>query len=301
MSEPDADAALFSVSEFTTWRQTFEQDVELYARLGVKGIEVCERKLSADPNVARDQLKRVKDAGLRVTSVQPRVHALYKDGMSPDLDDPIERMSRYRRTIDLFSSVFHGENLPLVTISGGAPDYDFRAAHATARAQYRLLAEYAADRGVRIMFEPLSPVLMNVDTFICNLIEAIELIEDVNRPAGFGLMLDLWHVWREPDICRRIRELGRLIFGVHICDWPKQEPRHFGDRVLPGDGVIDLPGLLAAIDAAGYRGAYCLEIFSLDRFPDSLWQQDPASVIERGRTGFLKAWKLSRSLTTRPA
>jgi sugar phosphate isomerase/epimerase len=291
MSTPDADLPLFSVSEFTTWHQTFEQDVALYLRLGIKGIEVCERKLSTDPNIAQDQLKALRNTGLRVTSVQPRVHALYKDGMCPELDDPIERTKRYRQTIDLFASAFPGENLPLVTISGGAPDYDFRAAHATARTQYRLLADYAADHGVRIMFEPLSPVLMNVDTFICNLSEAMQLIQDVDRPKSFGLMLDVWHVWREPNICERIRDIGRLIFGVHICDWPKQEPRHFGDRVLPGDGVMDLPGLFGAIDASGYRDAYCLEIFSLDQFMDSLWKQDPTVVIERGRSGFLAAWR----------
>ena len=40
--------ALFGVSEFTTWFQTFEQDVALYTRLGVDCIEVCERKLAKD-------------------------------------------------------------------------------------------------------------------------------------------------------------------------------------------------------------------------------------------------------------
>jgi sugar phosphate isomerase/epimerase len=290
---------LFSVSEFTTWHQTFEQDIALYSQLGIKGIEICERKLSPDMAVARDQLKTVRDAGLRITSVQPRVHALYKDGMCPELDDPIERVKRYRGTIDLFSSVFPGENLPMVTITGAAPNHDFRAAHALARSQYRLLADYAADKGVRVMYEPLSPVLMNVDTFICNLTEALQLIQDVDRADSFGLMLDIWHIWREPDIYRRVSELKKVIFGVHICDWPADEPRHFGDRVLPGEGVIDLPAMLGAIDASGYRDAYCLEIFSLDHFHDSLWQQNAADVIRRGRDGFEKAW-ISRKNASSP-
>ena len=281
---------LFSVSEFTTWDQSFEQDVSLYCHLGITGIELCERKLSADLGQAREQLAMLRESGLRVTSVQPRVHALFKDSMCPDTDDPRTRMQAYRRTIDLFAESFPGQNIPLVTISGNAPSYNFRLAHQTARQLYGDLVRYAADRSVRIMFEPLHPILMNNDTFICSLDEALRLIDDVNHPA-FGLMLDVWHVWPERDIARRIRSLGRLIFGVHVCDWPLEQPRGPADRVLPGRGIIDLPALLGAIEAAGYDAAYCLEIFSAHEWPDSLWRADPAQMLEDGRQGFYKAWK----------
>ena len=280
----------FSVSQFTTWHQTHEQDVALYRELGIEGIEVCERKLSTDPGQAREQLAMVRDSGLQVTSVQPRVHALFKDFMCPDLDDPDERMGRFRQTIDLFSECFPDQNLPLVSISGAAPDLNFQAAHAVARRLYPPLADYAAVRGMRIMYEPLSPVLMNSDTITCNLWEAVQLIEDVDRP-NFGLMLDIWHIWREPHIFERVAALGPMIYGVHISDWPAGEPRHPGDRRICGEGVIDLPRMWGAIEQAGYRDAYCLEIFSIDELPDSLWQQDPGQVIERGRRGFLRTWE----------
>ena len=39
---------IFGVSQFTTNPWAFEQDIEVYARLGVQAIEVCEFKLSAD-------------------------------------------------------------------------------------------------------------------------------------------------------------------------------------------------------------------------------------------------------------
>lgn len=280
---------IFSVSQFTTWHQTFEEDVALYASLGIKGIEVCQRKLSTDAAIARKQLELIAKRGLLVTSVQPRVHALFPDGMCPNMSELPERLACYRQTIDLFSQCFPNQNLPLVAITGNPPGYNFRDAHKLARTHYRDLADYAAQRGIRIMFEPLSPVLMNVDTFICNLTEAKTLIEDVDRP-NFGLMLDIWHVWREPEICKRIMEIGTRIFGVHVCDWPRDEPRHFGDRVLPGDGVIDLSSMLRAINQSGYQGAYCLEIFSIDSLPDSLWKQDPANILVRGRKGFMAAW-----------
>lgn len=280
----------FSVSQFTTWHQTFEQDVALYKSLGVDGIEVCERKLSTDPGKAKEQLAMVRDAGLRVTSVQPRAHALFKDFMCPDVTDPVERLKRYRKTIDLFAEAFPGQSLPLVTISGNAPDMNYREAHRIARELYPPLADYAADRGLRVMYEPLSPVLMNNDTFICTFDEAMQLIHDVDRP-NFGLMLDVWHVWREPGILDRIAALRGEVFAVHLSDWPAGEPRCGGDRLICGEGVIDLRGMLRAIEQSGYRDAYCLEIFSADHLPDSLWRVDPAVVIRRSREAFVQAWE----------
>jgi len=281
----------FSVSEFTTWHQTFEQDVVLYTSLGIKGIEICERKLSTDPDEARNQLKLVHKNGLKVTSVQPRCHALFNDSMCPELHDPDERAACFRATIDLFAEAFPDECIPLVAISGNAPNHNHRLAHETARRIYPQLADYAAERGLRIMFEPLNPIIMNADAFIVSLDEAMRLIHDV-RHDHFGLMLDLWHVWQEPSIQQRIAQLdGSRIFGVHVCDWPEGGPRHIGDRVLPGEGIIDLPSLLKAIECSGYQGAYCLEIFSIDELGDSLWLQGPADVIRRGKSGFEHAWK----------
>ncbi len=281
----------FSVSEFTTWHQTFEADVALYAELGISGIEVCERKLSSDYQRAREQLQIIAQHGLKVTSVQPRCHALFADSMCPDVDDPDERAAIFRSTIDLFSEVFPGENIPLVAISGNAPNHNYRHAHETARRIYPALADYAADRGLRIMFEPLNPIIMNADAFIVSLDAAMGLINDVARD-NFGLMLDVWHIWQEPAIYERVAQIdGGRIFGVHVCDWPVGEPRHIGDRVLPGDGVIELPRLLKAIEATGYDGAYCLEIFSRDELDDSLWRQDARNVVKRGLAGFQKSWE----------
>ena len=174
-------------------------------------------------------------------------------------------------------------------IGGKAPDFNFRLAHQTARTLFPELADYAADKGVRIMFEPLSPILMNAFTFVGTLDEALRLIEDVDR-ENFGLALDVWHVWREPAVAERLAALKGLIFGVHVCDWPAGEPRDVSDRVLPGDGLIDLPALLGAIDRSGYTGAYCLEVFSNENLPGSLWREEPGEVIRKGREGFLQAW-----------
>jgi sugar phosphate isomerase/epimerase len=272
----------YSVCQYTTWHQSFEEDIEQYVRLGVHGIEVCELKLSSDAGRRHEQLALVDDAGIEVTSFQPRVPAVFHDSAFRGVHDPAERAAHFRRTIDLVAEVYPGREIPLVTITGEAPGYDFAHAHRTLREIYRGLCDYAGERGLRIAFEPLSPIYMNTDTFICTLDGALELIADVGRP-NFGLLLDCWHVWDEPMIHDRIADLGDCLFGVHVSDWRRGGPQCQADRHIPGTGVIDFTAFLAAVDRAGYAGSICLEIHSADELPDSLRRIDQNELIVRSR------------------
>jgi sugar phosphate isomerase/epimerase len=75
----------------------------------------------------------------------------------------------------------------------------------------------------------------------------------------------------------------------------REPTRSWCDRVLPGDGVADLPAILGALDAAGWDGFYDLEIFSDDgtfgnAFADSLWQMPAPELARRGREALERAW-----------
>lgn len=274
----------FGVSEFTTWPWSFEQDVENYARLGVDTIEVCEFKL--DPARAAEQLACVGDAGLTISSVQPRTHALFPDGLRPEPHSPTERAALYRETISLFGKAAPGTTL--VAITGAAPAGNYRESYAVALREYRALADCAADHGVRIALEPLNPIYMNTDTMLCSLPDAARLVAEVDRPS-FGLFVDVWHVWQDEKALEHLRACGDRIFGVHVNDWHR--PRGFADRAVIGRGEIDLPPLLRAIHQTGYRGAYTLELFSAETLPDSLWKGDLDAVITESRDGFQSAWR----------
>lgn len=273
----------FGVSQYTTWPQTFVEDIELYRKEGIDYIEICEAKLdAADPD---SQLQALKDSGMSVSSVQPRLHSLFPDFPRPEPKSPSERMKRLRRTIELFGRHFPG--VTLVTISGAAPNADYALAYQTAAQEYKEVARIAADHGVRLALEPLNPVLMNVDTFLCSLAHAGRVIESVDHPQ-FGLFLDVWHFWEETDAPALIKKYGDKIFGVHVSDW--RDPRAFADRYLPGDGIIPLVKLLKAIRQTGYSGAYTLEIFSETRLSGSLWS-DPRRTVAEGKKAFAKIWE----------
>ncbi len=277
----------FGVSEFTTWPWTFEQDVECYRRLGVDAIEICEFKL--DTARMTHQLALVKEAGLTLSSVQPRLHSLFPDAPRPEPADPAERMALFRKTIARFARCGAAETV-FVSITGAAPGGDFRVARATAVREYKALARFAADYGAKVALEPLNPILMNVDTFVCTIPDALSIVQEVAEP-NFGIWLDVWHFFQDAAAESHIAACRGKVFGVHLCDW--HTPRCFGDRVAPGDGEITplLPGLLRAISSTGYDGAYTLEIFSEEHLPDSLWRGDIAKTITRSRAAFALAWE----------
>ena len=78
-------AAKFSVSQVTTFHQTFEEDVETYRQAGVEGMGIWEFKLGEGNDA--DLLARIRDAGIKATTCIPGVLSVYPVPF-PGPDDP---------------------------------------------------------------------------------------------------------------------------------------------------------------------------------------------------------------------
>jgi sugar phosphate isomerase/epimerase len=273
----------FGVSEFTTWPWTFEEDIERYARFGVEAIEICEFKL--DQERIGEQLALIHGANLEITGVQPVVRTLFPSQSQPEPELVPDRMRRFRRTIEHFGPLAHG--VPFVTNTGIPPNGNIHEALDTAAREYRELADFAAGHGARVALEPLNASIMNVESSIWTLDQAMEVVEAVDR-SNFGICLDLWNVWQNAGIIEAIKACGDRIFAVEVSDW--RTPRSYQDRLIPGQGLIPMPALLRAIHQSGYRGAYVVEIFSGD-VADSLWERDLEQVIADSRNGLDGAWQ----------
>ena len=272
----------FGVSEFTTNPWSFERDVETYARLGVSAIEVCEFKL--DPVRIAEQMEMLHASGLQVTSVQPKTRTLFPSASQPEPTDVSERVELFQKTIELLSPYTPG--VAYVTNTGVPPGGNMQEVVDRAAIEYRKLAEFAADYGVKIALEPLNASIVNIETAIWTLPQAMEIVDAVSHDS-FGICLDSWNVWQNRDIHAQIEACGLKIFVVQISDW--RTPRSFLDRLVPGQGEIPLPLFLAAVHAAGFRGAYSVEVFS-QGVPNALWDGDLEKVIFDSRTGMDAAW-----------
>ena len=66
----------------------------------------------------------------------------------------------------------------------------------------------------------------------------------------------------------------------HIDDADPRKPlgtQTDADRVMPGDGCLDLKSEIRLLKEKGYDGAVSLELFNRD-----LWEKDPGEVLKRG-------------------
>ncbi len=283
----------FSLSQFTTGDHSFADDLALVRQLGIPAMELCEAKLDRDDERAAAQLAQVRDAGVALSSVQARVHSVFPDQMAPEPPEPEARLEAFGATLDRFAAAFPGESLPFVLIGGRAPEHDFGRAWGVAVQFAQQAADAAAQRGQKVAFEVLHPVLMNEDTFLCGWDQALALVEAVGRP-NFGLVCDLWHVWQERDIVARVHDSLDRVMLVHVSDWRAGGPRALNDRVPPGEGIIPLPEWGRVLGTGGYRGWVGLEMLSDRRLADSYLRRPLAEVVRDARSvlrgaGFLQA------------
>lgn len=134
------------------------------------------------------------------------------------------------------------------------------------------------DTGVRIALEPLHPFYAADRSLLNSVAQAHEWCDklDPNKEGLFGIALDAYHVWWDPQLEGSIQRAGQRIVALHVCDWLRETRDPLQDRGMMGDGVIDLKRLRASVEAAGYRGPVEVEIFSrLD-----WWMRDPGQVLK---------------------
>ena len=282
-------ASTVGVSEFTTWPWSFERDLDGYVACGADAIEITEFKL--DTERIAEQLAGVAGCGLTISSVQATLHGIFPTKLQPEPLSPADRIRHIRASIERIAPHVPPQT-PFVTITGAPPDGDIARAVAAVEEALGDLAAFAQSCGVRIALEPLNPSLMNVDSAVCALDDALAIVDRVDHPA-LGLCVDAWNVWQSRDLEATIARAGHRIFLVQLSDW--RTPRGYYDRIVPGTGVIALGTLLRAVRGAGYGGPYVIEIFSSESLPDSLWRSDLDRVV---RTSVANVRELLESVPT---
>ena len=279
-----------SVSQITTLRSSFAEDIDAYTRAGFDGIGVWELKLPADGDDA-EPLALFAESGLASAAAVPTIPSILPLPLLGGPDDPAERIEAYCRSVDRLAA-FGPSGLVLLTGTGEGRDPD--EARAVVVDGLRQIAAAAESAGVRIGLEPYRRQGGEQWTIVGTIPEAIELIHDAGDPPALGIQFDSWHLWNTETLYDDIaQEIDRFV-GVHVCDF-REPTRGWADRAYPGDGAADLPRILAALDAAGWDGLYDIEIFSDDgtfgsAYADSIWAVPPEESLERARTAFERCW-----------
>jgi len=164
----------------------------------------------------------------------------------------------------------------LVMVVGGLPpgSRDLPGARKRVTDALAELAPYAGDRGVRLALEPLHPMYCADRAVLSTLSQALDVAERF-PVEQVGVVVDTFHVWWDPDVWSQITRAAERIASFQVCDWVTPLPEDvLLARGMMGDGHIDFPAFLSAVDEAGYTGDIEVEIFNAD-----VWAADPDDVV----------------------
>ena len=248
------------------------------ARCGYDGVEIWGGRPHAwpfdmDGPAVAQVLELKKRYGLDVPMYTPAALGM---GLCLCSASPIERedaLNHYRRAIEVAAKI----GAPMVLVVVDHPGYQ-----ADARESWRLLvdatvnlADFAADKGVTLCFEPLtpleSPVLTTAD-------DCAALIADAGRP-NVRAMLDIV----PPTVmCEPVSAYFEKLDGgpayVHICNTDGVTDAH---RQLD-DGVLSVPDILRVLSDNDYDGYVTVELYSVSA-------RDPEATIA-GAMRLLSGW-----------
>jgi len=276
----------FSISQVTTLTEGFLDDLRVYGEEGVDGIGVWELKLGDGPDDGA--IEAFRASGLRSATAVPAVPSILPLPLLPGPDDPRERVDSLLASLHRLAPFAPGAMLCFT-----GPGDDRR----TVIDGLRELGAEAERLGLTLALEPFQREGAESWSPVNTLGAAAELLDEVGSPA-IGIQFDTWHLWNSPDLFEEIEQHGHRIVGVHVNDW-REPTRGWADRIIPGDGVADIAGILAALERAGWRGDYDLEIFSDNgtfgnAYPDSLWNVEPRELVRRSRESFMHCWQERR-------
>ena len=141
--------------------------------------------------------------------------------------------------------------------------------------RYKELLQIGREEGIKPTFEYIS-FFKSVHT----LKRAWEIVQEADDPDA-TLILDAFHNWNSASTEQDLIEIPlERISHYHIDDADPEKPaltQTDPNRVMPGDGQIDLKAEIKLLKKKGYDGTVSLELFNQD-----WWGKDPRETLKVG-------------------
>ena len=257
-----AERLRLSFNQMTAGKATLREVVDACVKNGVEWIGPWRHSVSENP-VEAAQL--IRTAGLRVSS-------LCRGGMFPaaTAEERNKRIQNNLRAIDEASAL--GTDL-LVLVNGPAPDRDIDGARQMVVDGIAAIADHAQKSGVRLGVEPLHPMFAADRSVVVTMNHARQIASQFDT-ALVGLVVDVYHIWWDPQVYSEIAKAGERIYAFHVSDWIVPTPDILMGRGVMGDGIIEIRRLREAADRAGYAGPIEVEVFN-----EALWSRSADEIV----------------------
>lgn len=245
--------------------QPLLEKIRLTAEAGFAGIELWINDIYefvGQGGEVRDVQRAIADAGF----VVPCMIAMRQWGEASELEYPL-MLDEAKRRMEMAARL----GSPYIVAT---PPRDPCDVQQLIR-RYRDLLELGRQIGVKPTFEYIG--FFKGATSLSDAWRVVRGADD--RDAT--LILDAFHSWNSRSTLGDLRSIpADRISHYHINDANPNIPatqQTDPDRVMIGDGAIDLRAEIAVLREIGYEGTVSLELFNRD-----LWQQDPREVLKTG-------------------
>jgi sugar phosphate isomerase/epimerase len=282
----------YSLCELAFPDTTITEDIAIAQHTHAGGLSIDEHKLG--DRTPAEVAAEMKAAGIKATACIPDIMAFMPGERLRGPDSVPERVALMQEGVRRLSEL---EPTSILCLTGPRGELSQAEARKVAADALHQLAETADEVGVPLSFETFRYAEPQNLSVIFGLDDAVAFLEEAGRP-DVGLAYDIWHLWGSSDrLLEQTREIAPRVNVVQLNDY-KEPLRSWNDRVLPGDGIADLPGIFAALREGGFDGWYDLEVFSDDGrwgldFPDSVWKLPWEEQARRGYEGLMQAWAAS--------
>ena len=250
--------AAFSSNAFG--RFSLLDTIRILSQIGYEGIEIMADTPHAYPrDLSERDIERIcrelDRYGIEVSNINAfMLHAegdtYHPSWIEKDAELRRRRVDHTLRCIDLAAKLGARtlSTEPGGPLQGMSPDEGLRLF----REGLKAIEERAAEKGVRILIEPEPGLLIETSGQFCRFFEELD-------PSVFGLNFDIGHFYCvDEDPVELVRKLKDLSCHYHLEDIAASRVHH---HLLPGEGAIDLPKVLQAIDETGYRGFVTVELY----------------------------------------
>lgn len=165
----------------------------------------------------------------------------------------------------------------LLVLTGGLSDgdTDLLAARTRALEGFAEVLPEARAAGVRLVLEPLHPMVCGFRSVISTLAAGCDFLDELDADDATGLALDTYALWWDLNLPGDIQRAAPRLRHFHVSDWLAETKDVRLDRGLPGDGLIDNRFLRHTLENAGFSGPVEVEILSKTRW----WSAPPDELV----------------------
>jgi len=244
--------ACLSVSETTTFRWSFEEDIHRYRAVGIPAIGVWRQKLADFGEEKGAEL--IAEAELKVSHLFWAGGFTGSDGRS------------YKASLDDAKEALHVaaelKTHCLIVYSGSRGTHTFNHARRLFRDALKELLPLAQEFDIYLGVEPMHPGCGCDFTFVTDIEEYFRLVDALGSDR-IKLVFDIYHLGLTADILTQIPRLAPQTVLVQLGD-AKRPPQGETNRCLVGEGVIPVKDIVQALRDHGYDGFFDVELIGED-------------------------------------